>query len=120
MIDDLLRQTLDLIARERRLPESTYRVQFHAGFTFRDAAAIVPFLHELGITDLYASPYLKARPGSMHGYDITDHRALNPEIGSQEDYDALVAVLHKLDMGQLLDTVPNQMVIHASEIPWWQ
>src|SRR5438067_13118015 len=109
MIDDLLRQTLDLIARERRLPDSTYRVQFHAGFTFRDAAALVPYLHELGITDLYASPYLKARPGSKHGYDISDHRALNPEIGTEDDYNAFVAALREHGMGQLLDIVPNHM-----------
>jgi (1->4)-alpha-D-glucan 1-alpha-D-glucosylmutase len=107
------------VARRRRIPESTYRLQFHAKFTFQDATRIVPYLHELGITDLYASPYLKARPGSMHGYDITDHRTLNPEIGNQEDYDQLVAALHRAGMGQLLDTVPNHMGIHASANPWW-
>ena len=60
-------------AARRPLPESTYRLQFHAGFTFRDALAIVPYLRDLGITHCYASPYLKARPGSTHGYDIIDH-----------------------------------------------
>src|SRR5438067_2158468 len=119
MIDDLLRQTLDAIARERRLPESTYRVQFHAGFTFRDAAALVPYLHELGVTDLYASPYLKARPGSKHGYDISDHRVLNPEIGAEEDYNALVAALREHGMGQLLDIVPNHMGIADNDNVWW-
>src|SRR5262249_35705081 len=61
----------------RRFPEATYRLQFHAGFTFRDAAALVPYLHDLGVSDLYASPYLQARPGSKHGYDISNHGALN-------------------------------------------
>jgi (1->4)-alpha-D-glucan 1-alpha-D-glucosylmutase len=119
MIATILSRTLGEVERRRRLPESTYRLQFHASFTFRAAADIVPYLHALGITHLYASPYLKARHGSMHGYDITDHRALNPEIGTPADYDALVAALHQAGLGQILDTVPNHMGIHASENPWW-
>src|SRR5713226_3321309 len=87
-------------------PESTYRMQFHAGFTFRDACRLVPYLHDLGITDCYASPYLKARPGSTHGYDIQDHRCLNPEIGSEADYDSWVQALQERSMGQLFDMVP--------------
>ena len=63
-------------------PLATYRLQLNSGFTFTDAAALVPYLAELGVTHLYASPYLKARPGSTHGYDIIDHLALNPEIGT--------------------------------------
>src|ERR1044071_5649160 len=66
-------------------PESTYRLQFHAGFTFRDATAIVPYLHALGITHVYASPYFKARPGSTHGYDVIDHNAINPEVGTNDN-----------------------------------
>ena len=65
------------------LPESTYRLQFHAGFTFRDAAAIVPYLHASASRTCYASPYLKARPGSTHGYDVIDHCSLNPELGTR-------------------------------------
>jgi (1->4)-alpha-D-glucan 1-alpha-D-glucosylmutase len=79
----------------------------------------VPYLHELGVTHLYASPYLKARPGSMHGYDIIDHRVLNPEIGTPADHQALVDGLHAAGMGQILDTVPNHMGVHASANPWW-
>jgi (1->4)-alpha-D-glucan 1-alpha-D-glucosylmutase len=101
-----------------RQPESTYRLQFHAEFTFRDAAALVPYLHDLGITDCYASPYLKARPGSKHGYDVTDHRILNPEIGTEEDYDAWVSEMRRRGMGQLLDTVPNHMSV-GHQNPWW-
>ncbi len=119
MVDDLLSQTLDRIAHERRWPESTYRLQFHAGFTFRDATALVPYLHDLGVTDLYASPYLKARPGSKHGYDIADHRVLNPEIGSEDDFNALVAALRAHGMGQLLDVVPNHMGIADNDNVWW-
>jgi (1->4)-alpha-D-glucan 1-alpha-D-glucosylmutase len=103
---------------EQRLPESTYRWQLHERFTFRDAARLVPYLHGLGITDCYASPYLKARPGSKHGYDITDHRVLNPEIGNEEDYETWVRELQGHGMGQLLDIVPNHMAT-GEQNPWW-
>src|SRR5690606_32752490 len=89
LLDKLMERILDA----RRLPEATYRLQFHAGFTFRDAAKIANYLHDLGITHCYASPYLRARPGSTHGYDIVDHTSLNPEIGTEEDYRAWVATL---------------------------
>ena len=106
-------------AGRARLPESTYRLQLHAGFTFRDASAIVPYLRDLGITHAYASPYLKARPGSTHGYDIVDHSCLNPEIGSDEDFEAWVAALHDAGMGQILDMVPNHMGVGTNENGWW-
>ena len=98
---------------------STYRLQFHKGFTFRDAAAIVPYLHELGITHVYASPYLKARPGSTHGYDVIDHCTLNPEIGTREDYEAFVAELRRHDMGHILDIVPNHVGVATNDNVWW-
>ncbi len=79
----------------RLLPESTYRLQFHKGFTFHDALGIVHYLRDLGITHCYASPYLKASPGSTHGYDIVDHGCLNPEIGTPDEYEAWVAALRK-------------------------
>src|SRR5580658_1528277 len=108
MTPDLVERFLSRLAKrleQRRLPETTYRLQFHAGFTFRDARAVVPYLHDLGITHCYASPYLQARPGSLHGYDITDHRSLNSEIGTLEEYEAWVAELHAHGMGQILDMV---------------
>ena len=86
LVEALLAETLREIESRRRLPESTYRLQLHAGFTFRDAERIAPYLHDLGVTHAYASPYLKARPGSTHGYDIIDHSALNPEIGTDADH----------------------------------
>ncbi|MBI2851184.1 MAG: malto-oligosyltrehalose synthase [Chloroflexi bacterium] len=116
-ISDVFENVRRRASEAKRNPVSTYRVQFNHNFTFRDAAALVPYLHELGITDIYASPYLKARPGSMHGYDITDHNSLNPEIGSEEDYRSFVARLHKHGMGQILDFVPNHMSIIDN--PWW-
>src|ERR1051325_4799337 len=93
VIDRLLAQTLAEVAGRRRFPEATYRLQFHAGFTFRDAARLAPYLRALGVTHCYASPYLKARPGSTHGYDIVDHNSLNPEIGSEEDFNAWVQAM---------------------------
>jgi (1->4)-alpha-D-glucan 1-alpha-D-glucosylmutase len=118
LIESLLSKTARALAERRRLPESTYRLQFNAGFTFRDARDLVPYLDELGVTDCYASPYLMARPGSLHGYDISDHNRLNPEIGSTEDHEAFVAALHEHRLGQVLDVVPNHMGIGNSNL-WW-
>jgi (1->4)-alpha-D-glucan 1-alpha-D-glucosylmutase len=100
-------------------PESTYRLQFHAGFTFRDALQIVPYLQELGITHCYASPFLQARPGSTHGYDITNHQAFNPEIGTEADYEALCQALQARGMGLVLDIVPNHMGVAGNDNQWW-
>src|SRR6185437_1183557 len=102
-----------------RIPLATYRMQFHHAFTFAQATEIVPYLAALGISHCYASPYLRARPGSMHGYDIIDHHHLNPEIGTAEEYDRFVAVLHEHGMGQILDIVPNHMGIMGSDNEWW-
>jgi malto-oligosyltrehalose synthase len=110
---------------ERRLvsrtvtPRATYRLQFHAGFRFADATALVPYLHALGISHVYASPYLKARAGSTHGYDIVDHNAFNPEIGTEQDYEAFVAALHTRGMGHVLDFVPNHMGVGGCDNAWW-
>ena len=118
-IDDLLHKATEAIDARRSLPESTYRLQFHAGFTFRDATLLVPYLRDLGISHVYASPFLKARPGSMHGYDIIDHSKLNPEIGSDEDFAAWVRALREHGLGQILDIVPNHMGIVGNENLWW-
>lgn len=101
-----------------RIPVSTYRLQFNNELRFNDARELVPYLHELGITDIYASPLLQARRGSMHGYDVADPSHLNPELGSDEEFDALVHELQQHGMGLLLDIVPNHMAA-SSENPWW-
>src|SRR5215471_847042 len=101
------------------IPSSTYRLQFNREFTFRDAAAIVPYLASLGISHCYASPYLRARPGSLHGYDIIDHNSVNPEIGSTEEYEEFVDQLHRHGMGQILDVVPYHMGVMGSDNAWW-
>jgi len=119
IIDNLLQAAFERIAAQRFLPESTYRLQFHSGFTFRDAAQIVPYLNDLGITHLYASPILKARPGSTHGYDVIDPRSLNPEFGTAHDFADLTHALREHGMGLILDTVPNHMGIATNDNPWW-
>lgn len=101
-----------------RVPRATYRLQFHPGFGFADARRLVPYLHRLGIGDLYASPLLAARPGSTHGYDVIDPTRLNPELGPPEEFEALVAELQSRGMGLLLDFVPNHMAADEAN-PWW-
>jgi (1->4)-alpha-D-glucan 1-alpha-D-glucosylmutase len=103
-----------------RIPTATYRLQFNKDFTFRQAREIVAYLHHLGISDAYASPYFQAGAESLHGYDITDHNKFNPAIGSREDYDAWVAELHAHGMGQIADFVPNHMGINDPQNVWWQ
>jgi len=98
---------------------ATYRLQFHRHFTFRDATSLVPYLATLGISHLYASPIMKARPGSPHGYDIIDHNQLNPEIGSDADFRSLVDALHAHGMGLILDFVPNHMGVGGNDNAWW-
>ena len=100
-------------------PRSTYRLQFRQSFTFRDATALIPYLASLGISHVYASPYLKARAGSTHGYDIVDHGALNPEIGTPEDYREFVDTLRAHGMGHILDFVPNHMGVGGDDNAWW-
>lgn len=101
------------------IPRATYRLQFHRDFTFAHAAEIVPYLAALGISHCYASPLLMARPGSSHGYDIVEHHRLNPELGSQEDFDTFIDTLHQHDMGLILDMVPNHMGVMGHDNPWW-
>jgi len=101
------------------IPRATYRLQLNRDFTFAQAEAIVPYLSTIGISHCYVSPCLKARPGSLHGYDIVDHNSLNPEIGSPEEFDRFVATLHEHDMGVILDIVPNHMGVMGSDNAWW-
>ena len=106
--------------KQRLRPLSTYRLQFNHAFRFSDARKLAGYLRELGVSTCYASPILKAQAGSMHGYDITDHNALNPELGTQEEFDELAAGLKNHGMGLLLDVVPNHMGVGHGTNPWWQ
>jgi (1->4)-alpha-D-glucan 1-alpha-D-glucosylmutase len=92
-----------------RIPLATYRVQFSKAFGFDAARGIISYLHELGISDLYASPIFQARAGSTHGYDVVDHSAINAELGPGESLDALSRELRERSMGWLQDIVPNHM-----------
>ncbi|MFC1909254.1 malto-oligosyltrehalose synthase [Chloroflexota bacterium] len=102
-----------------RIPVATYRLQFNRQFRFKDAFDLVPYLQKLGISDLYASPILKARRGSSHGYDVVDPSSLNPDLGNEADFNALAQKLKSYEMGLLLDIVPNHMAA-SPENPWWQ
>jgi len=101
------------------IPRATYRVQLNAGFTFSDAAAIVPYLAALGVSHVYCAPYFRARSGSAHGYDVVDHNSFNPEIGDQEDFERFVAALRDHDMGHIVDIVPNHVGILGTDNDWW-
>jgi len=102
------------------IPAATYRLQLNATFTFDAAIDIVDYLDELGVSHCYASSYLKAVPGSAHGYDVTDPSQVNPEIGDERAYWRWVETLRRHDMGHILDLVPNHMGIARSANPWWQ
>jgi (1->4)-alpha-D-glucan 1-alpha-D-glucosylmutase len=94
-------------------------LQLNHLFTFKDALKLVPYLHDLGITDLYASPFLRAGPDSLHGYDISNHNEINPAIGSEADFAELADALRKRGMSMLLDVVPNHMGIGSNLNEWW-
>ena len=104
---------------QARIPGSTYRLQFNRDFTFEQARSLVPYFDELGVTDCYSSPVLKARAGSVHGYDVVDPTRLNPEVGTEEEFVAFARALRERGMGVLMDVVPNHMCIAGSENRWW-
>ena len=101
-----------------RVPRATYRMQLSGKFRFEDVKKLAPYLAKLGVSDLYASPYTKARPGSTHGYDVVDHNELNPEIGTPEDYEEMVRALREGGMGQVLDFVPNHVGVGSENERW--
>ncbi len=101
------------------LVRATVRLQFHRGFGFDDAVPLVPYFAQLGISHIYSSPILKARPGSSHGYDMADPTCVNPELGGEEGLQRLVAALRAQQMGLLVDFVPNHMAVGGNANPWW-
>lgn len=116
---ELMRAAEQKVA-QLQAPAATYRMQMHQGFRFTDATALIPYLHRLGITHCYASPYLKAVKGSTHGYDLVDHGQLNPEVGSEQDFEKFVGTLREHSMGHILDFVPNHMGVASNDNLWWQ
>jgi (1->4)-alpha-D-glucan 1-alpha-D-glucosylmutase len=101
------------------IPRASYRLQFSGAFKFADAQRIASYLARLGISHVYASPYLKARAGSTHGYDITDHNTFNPEIGDDAAFLSFSDELQRYGLGQILDFVPNHMGIGRDDNAWW-
>jgi (1->4)-alpha-D-glucan 1-alpha-D-glucosylmutase len=99
------------------VPASTYRIQLNRDFTFRDLKGIIPYLHELGITTIYAAPIFSATPGSMHGYDVVDPHAINPEIGSESELNDISTMLRERGMTWLQDIVPNHMAFVTQNWP---
>ena len=102
-----------------RIPSSTYRLQLHKDFTFEDASAIADYLHRLGVSHVYSSPYLQAAPESMHGYDVVDHQRVNDELGGQKAHERFCAKLGEMGLGQVLDIVPNHMSLGKENRFWW-
>ncbi|MBU2289456.1 MAG: malto-oligosyltrehalose synthase [Gammaproteobacteria bacterium] len=100
-------------------PRATYRLQFHKGFTFEQAEAIVPYLDRLGVSHIYASPITVATRGSTHGYDVVDPTRINPELGGEPGFRRLVAALRARGMGMIIDIVPNHMGVAGGENVWW-
>jgi (1->4)-alpha-D-glucan 1-alpha-D-glucosylmutase len=101
-------------------PRATYRLQLRGGVGFREAEALVPYLAALGVSHVYCSPYVEARAGSAHGYDVVDPRRLDPALGDEEAFHSFVAALRRHGMGQILDWVPNHVGIALGQNPWWQ
>jgi (1->4)-alpha-D-glucan 1-alpha-D-glucosylmutase len=106
-------------ASQARVPRATYRLQFHKGFTFDDAVQVLPFIARLGVSHIYCSPILRARPGSLHGYDIVAHDEINPELGGRDGFERFGAALREHGMGQILDMVPNHMGVLGADNAWW-
>lgn len=99
---------------------ATYRVQLHAGFTLDDAADLVDYLADLGISHVYCSPYLRSTAGSMHGYDVVDHTKIDDELGGMDALERFCAALARRGMGHILDIVPNHMAVAGRANPaWW-
>lgn len=92
-----------------KIPNFTYRLQFHSDFGFRQARQVIGYLARLGGPWIYASPIFAARRGSSHGYDIIDFDRINPELGSEAEFVSLIERLHASEMGWLQDMVPNHM-----------
>lgn len=102
------------------LPRATYRLQFNRDFSFKEALSVTDYLSRLGISHCYASPILMAKPGSTHGYDVVDYNKINPEIGTEKDFEDFIHALEQNSMGMVLDIVPNHMYINHPRNQWWQ
>jgi (1->4)-alpha-D-glucan 1-alpha-D-glucosylmutase len=107
------------LAVSARIPSATYRLQLNGDFTFIDAAGIVQYLNRLGVSDCYISPITQARAGSLHGYDVMDHRRVNSELGGEDGFREFTCRVRQHGMGIIVDTVPNHMCIADVSNQWW-
>ncbi len=119
-VNRIVSAVLETIAARNAPPVSTYRLQLHAGFDFDAAAAVIPYLKELGVSHVYASPYLQAQSGSTHGYDVVDYGRINDELGGSAGHQRFVQTLSEHGMSHLLDMVPNHTGIVPDENLWWR
>jgi (1->4)-alpha-D-glucan 1-alpha-D-glucosylmutase len=117
-VPETISEKVQELLAQRRIPRATYRLQFSAAFSFRQARDLVPYFDDLGISDLYASPLFKTCSEEGHGYDVCDHDEFNPILGSQKEFEDLCRALQPLGMGLILDVVPNHMGISKNNI-WW-
>lgn len=101
------------------IPRATYRLQLHKDFNFDNALAALPYLHRLGVSHLYCSPISRARPGSLHGYDVVAHGEISPELGGREGFERFANTVREMGMGLILDMVPNHMGVLGADNPWW-
>jgi (1->4)-alpha-D-glucan 1-alpha-D-glucosylmutase len=102
------------------IPVSTYRLQFGPNLRFAQACELVEYLAALGIGAAYASPLVRAREHSTHGYDVVDHRQIDPALGTDEDFRQLAESLQQHGLGLMMDVVPNHMGIDDPNNLWWQ
>jgi (1->4)-alpha-D-glucan 1-alpha-D-glucosylmutase len=100
-------------------PRATYRLQLSKNFGFEAVAKIADYLASLDVSHIYASPFLRSRPGSSHGYDIVDYNALNPDLGTQTDFERMTTALRRCGLGLILDYVPNHMGVGSGDNPQW-
>lgn len=102
-----------------RIPCATYRLQFNQYFTFQQALRLIDYFDQLGISDCYTSPIFKSQEGSAHGYDVLDYGLVNPEVGTEQEFQSFSKALKEKGMGLLLDIVPNHMCISNDANRWW-
>jgi (1->4)-alpha-D-glucan 1-alpha-D-glucosylmutase len=101
------------------VPASTYRLQVHGGFPLSAARDVTGYLARLGVSAVYTSPYFSASPGSTHGYDVSNHNEINPELGGATAHDAFIAAVKAHGMTHIVDFVPNHMGIGTGTNAWW-
>jgi len=119
MLSTLLDDVVAEVRARRTIPAATYRLQFHNGFSFDQACGVAAYLRDLGISHIYASPLLQARPGSVHGYDVRDFTRFDDALGGDAGFDRFSDVLRTTGLGLILDVTPNHMSADASN-PWWR